>query len=65
MIFLKNSTEVSGIIDKYNNSLQIKCNAGDMSFKLKPNGRWAKRKFREGIYIDMSIGISFLYRKHR
>ena len=30
MIFLKNSTEVSGIIDKYNNSLQIKCNAGDI-----------------------------------
>ena len=33
--------------------------AGDMSFKLKPNGRWAKRKLRKGIYIDMSIGISY------
>lgn len=32
--------------------------AGDMSFKLKPYGRWAKRKLREGIYIGMSIGIS-------
>ena len=33
--------------------------AGDMSFKLKPNGRWAKRKLREGVYIDMSIGIFY------
>lgn len=34
-------------------------NAGDMSFKLKPNGRWAMKKLREGLYIDMSIGISY------
>ena len=33
--------------------------AGDMSFKLKPNGRWAKRKLREGVYVDMSIGIFY------
>ena len=33
--------------------------AGDMSFKLKPNGRRAKRKLREGVYVDNSIGISY------
>ena len=33
--------------------------AGDMSFKLKPIGRLATRKLREGIYTNMYIGISY------
>ena len=33
--------------------------AGDMSFKLKPNGRRAKRKWGKGVYVDNSIGISY------
>lgn len=33
--------------------------AGDMSFKLRPNGRRAMRKLRDGIYVEMSIGISY------
>ena len=33
--------------------------AGDMFFKLKPNGRRAKRKWGKGVYVDNSIGISY------
>ena len=33
--------------------------AGDMTFKLKPNGRRAKRKWEKGVYVDNSIGISY------